>query len=661
MTSCTANYDFNKLGTWQFLTTTVTSNRNGFYFLLYANTGASDDTACSWTKGCAYFTHVTMTADSMEHRYQELPSSAYGCSVNNISITGDFSIIYRFKQIIDYHKQGIQKVTKNIVNFTTNGKEFSWNCWYMPQGADILMSFDQFVTSGLWHIDLDYESGKCTGNDIILVMTKKGSSCNFYAINGNNVYKSTNINLSNHTELVNMNISGVWLSNDISSICKDFIVYNRDLSENEIRNIFIKPKHLKINTSGNLLTPKFSEKLQISGKTPLLYADLCEDGAKSKLVFRNCDTVLQTNQGTFCGDIINNIPEGQSFNSTLSNIKVEYDKSENMYTIHYSKDVTNAWRGIQLDKAKNVIVQKGKTYLLEFEVYSDIDTSIYVDLNQDGVETATGTNDNQMNVSGISKAIPKNKWTKVNVKYTMKDSSNTYKCYDAICIDNNFKVNYDFKVKIRNIKHCEFRNNIGEPYSSKALTSKLHLNLNHDLGFDWSKHWSIIYFRKPIFNRSHGNTDYNIDSIGCNNNSVGGSYIWFGKDNGHVNYSISGLISTSNNVNADLLYNNWQIVSLRYDASNNKIKYYVYQSDNTIIKLEKSHSITKANAMVTQYGYDLFLGGWDNTYLCGSYYRDLLVYQYLLSDDEVNKICKTWITDYENNTVSISSLREGGI
>lgn len=670
MTSCTANYDFNKLGTWQFLTTTVTSNRNGFYFLLYANAGASDDTACSWTKGCAYFTHVTMTADSMEHRYQELPSSAYGCSVNNISITGDFSIIYRFKQIIDYHKQGIQKVTKNIVNFTTNGKEFSWNCWYMPQGANILMGFDQFITSGLWHIDLGYESGKYKGDDLIIIMAKKGSSCNFYTINGEEIYSASNINLSNHNDLVNMNIDRIWLSNDFSSICKDFIVYDRDLSKDEIVRLFTKPKHLKINTTGDLITPKFSEKLHLSTKHPLAYLDLSESSCNSKLTFRNCDTIIQTKDGTFVGDVINDIPEGCVFDPNPSNIGlvVDYDQSENMYTIHYTKDMTQSWRGITMKINKNIIVQKNKTYILEFEVYSEIDTQIYVDLNTTGIETATSSNDNHTSSSGNNKTINKNKWYKMQVQFTMGAGSNTYKCGHNICILNTVVIPYNIKLKIRNIKQFELRENINEPYVSNSMTSKIQFNLYEDIGFKWNDNWSLLYFKKPIYPHNHNMSDYHIDSIGCNNNSVGDKYIWFGKDANSTNrfsisgFSMNGSVSTTANVDTDSLYNNWQIVTLRYDKSNSKIKYYVYQSSGKTIKLEKSiTAISKDNAMVTQYGYDLFLGGWDNSSLCGAFYKDLLVYQEFLSDDVIDKICKTWITDYENNTVSISSLREGGI
>ncbi|MEI2421114.1 hypothetical protein V6O07_12645, partial [Arthrospira platensis SPKY2] len=39
MTPGSINYDFNKLGTWQFVSLNITSTSEGYYFLLYANTG----------------------------------------------------------------------------------------------------------------------------------------------------------------------------------------------------------------------------------------------------------------------------------------------------------------------------------------------------------------------------------------------------------------------------------------------------------------------------------------------------------------------------------------------------------------------------------------------------------------------------------------------
>jgi len=58
---------------------------------------------------------------------------------------------------------------------------------------------------------------------------------------------------------------------------------------------------------------------------------------------------------------------------------------------------------------------------------------------------------------------------------------------------------------------------------------------------------------------------------------------------------------------------------------------------------------TTANRYVTQYGYDLKLGGWDDINNCNTYFRDLIVIKRALTESEIETVYKkemSFFSDY---------------
>lgn len=165
----------------------------------------------------------------------------------------------------------------------------------------------------------------------------------------------------------------------------------------------------------------------------------------------------------------------------------------------------------------------------------------------------------------------------------------------------------------------------------------LEYNLN-SYGLAWDQDWTIGYMKKPI-GTYRGETDitgYSLESLGCNSNSVGGEYRWFGKANGSDKFSMSS--QNGNTFTQGEYFGEWQYVFIRY--SSGTITWTVYYSGK-LSTVSQSYTPGAANAFVTQYGYDLKLGGWDNGNEGWAYYRNLFFVQRRMSDTEVENIFKT--------------------
>jgi hypothetical protein len=175
--------------------------------------------------------------------------------------------------------------------------------------------------------------------------------------------------------------------------------------------------------------------------------------------------------------------------------------------------------------------------------------------------------------------------------------------------------------------------------SSRGI-SKLEFNLNRDINLDWSKDWSIVYFKKPIAScNSIDKTGYNIESLGCNSNSIGGGYTWWGKTiNENAIYS-----STPSAVfDSTKYFNHWRMVSLV--STNGVITFKEWSPTEGIVYSRTAAAPTISNYYVTQHGYDLMLGGFNDGNYTNSYYRDLIVTQRAFTDDELKVLSNNFIS-----------------
>lgn len=175
--------------------------------------------------------------------------------------------------------------------------------------------------------------------------------------------------------------------------------------------------------------------------------------------------------------------------------------------------------------------------------------------------------------------------------------------------------------------------------------NSVEYNFNSSLGLDWNGDWSICYFKKPIGTHlgETNLTGYNIESFGCNSNTVGGGYLWFGKLNS--SNSIEG--ASNGAITPDSYFNNWQCITIIKSGTSVTISTWLTDKisrDRTIVL-----GTISSNRFVTQHGYDFKLSGWDNTNPCHSYFRDLIVVKRAMTSDE--------LTNYRN--VKMKAIYDG--
>lgn len=181
--------------------------------------------------------------------------------------------------------------------------------------------------------------------------------------------------------------------------------------------------------------------------------------------------------------------------------------------------------------------------------------------------------------------------------------------------------------------------------------TQLQYNLYRDYGLDWSKDWSIVFFKKPVGGYGNMLDGYSLESIGCNGNN-GGGYVWFGKSNGASTLAFGGNASgNAPMVYSELLNKVW-MVSLVKSGTNLTLTYRSY--DGITRTVQSTLNPPSASYFVTPYGYDFKLGGWDNTISCNGYFRDLIVAKRALSDDELNRIHKTRFS-LKDGTITVQS------
>ena len=223
------------------------------------------------------------------------------------------------------------------------------------------------------------------------------------------------------------------------------------------------------------------------------------------------------------------------------------------------------------------------------------------------------------------------------------DAKDEYKIIDAVSSRN--LIYEDGSVFVGNI--------------SSEDKGNLDFNLHESIGLDWSGDWSIIYWKKSM--ATHVNTleGYNIESLGCNNNNIGSGYIWWGKtDNLNEFYGATNS-SGSKVIDPNTYFGAWYMVSIVKSGSDITFKYHDICGDS-YKRVEDGSIINTNNYFMTQYGYDLMLGGWGDTNICNTFYRDLIVVpNRALLDSELEEVSNTNMRLYKDNLQIQYQIREG--
>lgn len=663
-------YDFNKKGTWQYLSGIITSNSAGFYFLLYANTGYEN----IWTKGNVYYANIQISKapNNEERRYMDsAKSSSWNhIDINNINSSTNFTLIYEYNQLLNYSGNLPDYAGKEIMYVNSKGKNLRIGDWYAPNsGSNPLVGFDEFVTSqqeSWWHFHIGMVL-KNTGDKHYIILRKQNNEFNWYFTKNTEIFKSSVINISKYPELANFNISNVVIKAAHGGLAKSLTIYNRALDFDEITKLIKVNKYMNITLDGDLITNKLTEQQWLPDNC--FYSSLAEDSCKNFI--KTPGDIIHVDDWAYSGNVKNYLGRNCIVPNGSDLVTCVYDENENEYTIHVPKNDNMLWyqKGVRLN---SISVEGNERYAMCFEFYCDVDLNISIDLNNTASGIASNDNHESTAYGNTSKIQKGGKYNSIYIIYDLLNNSPSFSCTNTIYIDSTQAIPpQGITFKIKNIrlhkiiggKANNFKNRY-YPWSDRDTYAKnLKFNLYEDIGFKWNEPWTICYMKKPIAtNKDSGNNNerggYLIDSIGCNNNSVGGGYHWFGKFTGTTNgISISG--GTGKNYNPEDFYYKQQMWVLRYE--NGRMTLNIYLENGTRLDSVLDTTISTPNKLVTQHGYDLLLGGWDDGAICQAYYKDLIVAQRCLTEQELLKIFKARIIDEPNNTNILGLLNEGGI
>ncbi|WP_020059095.1 phage tail protein [Bacillus sp. 123MFChir2] len=140
--------------------------------------------------------------------------------------------------------------------------------------------------------------------------------------------------------------------------------------------------------------------------------------------------------------------------SAAGGTSVSYDDNNQWWNVTIPTGNKSLWKGIMYN-AKNAILYAGRTYTISYEVYADEVVPLAVDINNTGVKTSTGSNDNDVTAKRIMRTpntIP-GKWTKASVTFTMPDNI-TQDFYDnsVLGVGGGWIPSKNTNIKIRNMQ-----------------------------------------------------------------------------------------------------------------------------------------------------------------------------------------------------------------
>ncbi|KAB2391089.1 MULTISPECIES: phage tail spike protein [Bacillus cereus group] len=132
----------------------------------------------------------------------------------------------------------------------------------------------------------------------------------------------------------------------------------------------------------------------------------------------------------------------------------KYDDSNKWWDIAIPAGASSSWKGI-LYTSKNAVLLVGRTYTISYEIYADEVIPTAIDINNFGVTTVTGTNDNDLVAKRIMRT-PKTiagQWVKVSATFIMPDNI-TQDFYDnsVIGVGNGWTPTKITNIKIRNMQ-----------------------------------------------------------------------------------------------------------------------------------------------------------------------------------------------------------------
>jgi len=488
-------------------------------------------------------------------------------------------------------------------------------------------------------------------------------SCFIDGVNVGNINKVIYTNRTNFP--LGKDTNGSYLT---SVTIKDFSIYNRALSDSEIK--YLATSNFDLKTNGDLITSSVKSKQVIPSDA--YYFPLGFDSKDyNKIISPSSESNLAYEDGAvWVGSSTSNLFSNQStpsFNSAYNGSSYGFGSGTDMQQvidpvrIFPDSIITKVSRIIggtsQNDYVSwNISSPASSTRIISFWYYGTVGTSIqpYNNDNCANLYYLTSTGTWQGGSTSLGVPVIPNRWQKIILKMVNKGTAGTGLSW--IILHSNSTTLTLSKNEFWKFTGIQVQEGIfNTPFVNGIRgISELEFNFNSSIGLDWSGNWSIIYWKKPVGTSNNSLTGYNIESLGCNSNSVGEGYLWWGKDNG------SDAISNSSPsaIDPTKYFNNWRMVSLVKLGTTLTIKEWsplegIYTRTSTV-------STSAANYYVTQYGYDLKLGGWNNGNPCNAFYRDLIVLKRALTNTEVENIYKEKLL--LNNGINLqSSIKTGQV
>lgn len=417
-------------------------------------------------------------------------------------------------------------------------------------------------------------------------------------------------------------------------------IYNKYLSNDQIRKLH--GSFFEINKYGNVKTI-ISEKPSMP--SDVYYFPLGANAKDDRLMVSavTSERVVYEDGGAWVGEAARNLIP----NSTRAYIKQEpvedtslRFKGESSLKVEVTGKTEKTWSG---PIWYSIPFGAGKTYTFSIYAMTD-DLNTLDDYICIGAETYD-SNNVRTNKDFNTYMTISNKWIRYSLNFTVPSNAARFNVFAYVV--KNGRVWF----ACPQVEEKPFIS----PYTPSFRDfSKLHFNLNSSIGLDWSGDWSIAYFKKPIGYNSISGQYYSIESLGANNNSVGGGYTWWGKDSsGNIISRATPWAFDSNNY-----YNKWHLITLVKSGTTLTIKEWLpggpYVRSETV-------NTTATNYYVNQYGYDLMLGGWDSNAACNAYYRDLIVAKRALTDTEIKNICDKFMSAKPHKLQIQGGLSEGAI
>ncbi len=160
-------------------------------------------------------------------------------------------------------------------------------------------------------------------------------------------------------------------------------------------------------------------------------------------------------------------------------------------------------------------------------------------------------------------------------------------------------------------------------------------NMHEAFGWDWSNDWSICYWKKAqgTHDGNYVHTGYNIESLGSSDNTVGDSYLWWGKSDGLMELGHSETTFTNKEFIESDYFNYHQVITLVKNAGTLTINIQLVDGVERMANINLSS--LNPNSYSTQHGFDLKFLGWNTTSPCYGSIKNLYVVQRVMTTQEL--------------------------